>query len=136
MSLLGILEKASLKKSSNRKLFIQDCGSLIFNYHIEKNQHKNCQLFSSPRRAPGFVCVPDRRRRILLKVILVRRWVTWDSGNLEGEGFGERVGKGEGKGKSARGEEKQGGCAVYIVIYDCVYKRMHVGLNDTSCIYA
>ncbi len=41
------------------------------------------------------VLVPDRRCRILLKVVLVRRWVTGDSGNLEGGGFGERVGKGE-----------------------------------------
>ncbi len=38
--------------------------------------------------------VPDKRCWILLKVVLVRRWVTWDSGNLEGGGFGERVGKG------------------------------------------
>jgi hypothetical protein len=28
-------------------------------------------------------------------VVLVRRWVNWGSGNLEGGGFGERVGTGE-----------------------------------------
>ncbi len=40
------------------------------------------------------VDVPDRRRRILLKVVLVRHWVTWVLGIWRGEG-GERVEKGE-----------------------------------------
>jgi hypothetical protein len=39
--------------------------------------------------------VPDRRCRIRLKVVLVRRWVTWVLGIWRGEGLGERVGKGE-----------------------------------------
>jgi hypothetical protein len=39
--------------------------------------------------------VPDGRRRIQLEVVLVRHWVNWGSGNLEGGGFGERVGTGE-----------------------------------------
>jgi hypothetical protein len=38
--------------------------------------------------------VPDRRRRILLKVILVRRWVIWVLGIWRGW-VGKRVEKGE-----------------------------------------
>ncbi len=38
--------------------------------------------------------VPDRRRRILLKVVLVRRWVTWVLGIWRVEGLGEGLGKG------------------------------------------
>ncbi len=44
---------------------------------------------------PANVNVPDRRCRILPEVVLVRRWVICGSGNLEGGGFGERVGTGE-----------------------------------------
>ncbi len=36
--------------------------------------------------------VPDRRRRILLKVVLVRRWVTWVLGIWRGEGLGRGLG--------------------------------------------
>jgi hypothetical protein len=43
----------------------------------------------------SIVLVPDRRCRIHLEVVPVRRWVNWGSGNLEGGGFGERVGTGE-----------------------------------------
>jgi hypothetical protein len=39
------------------------------------------------------VPVPDRRRRILLRVILVGRWVTWVLGILRGEGLGKGLGK-------------------------------------------
>jgi hypothetical protein len=38
--------------------------------------------------------VPDRRRRILLKVVLVRRWVIWVLGIWRGEGLGKGLGKG------------------------------------------
>ena len=93
----------------------------------------------------------------------------WGSGNLEGGGFGERVGTGEvslkatwdrggrilsqlggfqvsrkgvkgvrkgSKGESARGDKKQGECAMYIAICARVYKECLKRLNDTSCIYA
>ncbi len=33
------------------------------------------------------VLVPDRRIRNIPEVVLVRRWVSWSSGNLEGEGW-------------------------------------------------
>ncbi len=33
--------------------------------------------------------VPDRRCRILLKVVLLRRWATWVPGIWKGEGLGE-----------------------------------------------
>ncbi len=39
------------------------------------------------------VTVPDRRRRILLKVVLVRRWVTWVLGIWRGEGLGKGKGR-------------------------------------------
>jgi hypothetical protein len=42
----------------------------------------------------GGIFVPDRRHRNP-EVVLVRRWVTWVSGNLEGGGFGDRVEKGK-----------------------------------------
>jgi hypothetical protein len=32
------------------------------------------------------VIVPDRRVRNIPEVVLARRWVSWGSGNLEGEG--------------------------------------------------
>jgi hypothetical protein len=35
------------------------------------------------------VSVPDKRIRNIPEVVLVRRWVSWDSGNLEGEGWVE-----------------------------------------------
>ncbi len=38
--------------------------------------------------------VPDRRRRILPEVVLVRRWAVGVL-RMEGGGFGERVGTGE-----------------------------------------
>ncbi len=38
--------------------------------------------------------VPDRRHRILLEVVLVRRWVTWVLGIWRGEGLGKGLGKG------------------------------------------
>jgi hypothetical protein len=31
--------------------------------------------------------VPDKRIRNIPKVVLVRRWVRWGSGNFEGEGW-------------------------------------------------
>jgi hypothetical protein len=37
--------------------------------------------------------VPDRRSRIL-EVVIVRRLITWGSGNLEGGGIGKGLGKG------------------------------------------
>jgi hypothetical protein len=40
------------------------------------------------------------------------------------------------KGESARGDKKEGECAMYIVIYVRVYKEWLKRLNDTSCIYA
>jgi hypothetical protein len=42
----------------------------------------------------GFVPVPDRRRRIILEVVLVRRWVTWVLGIWRGEGLGKGLRKG------------------------------------------
>ncbi len=39
--------------------------------------------------------VPDRRCRTVPEVVLVRRWATKGSGNLEGGGAGEKVGAGE-----------------------------------------
>jgi hypothetical protein len=33
------------------------------------------------------VSVPDKRIRNIPEVVLVRRWVSWGSGNLEGEGW-------------------------------------------------
>ncbi len=33
--------------------------------------------------------VPDRRVRNIPEVVLVRRWASWGSGNLEGGGLGE-----------------------------------------------
>jgi hypothetical protein len=33
------------------------------------------------------VVVPDKRIRNIPEVVLVRRWVSWGSGNLEGEGW-------------------------------------------------
>jgi hypothetical protein len=33
------------------------------------------------------VAVPDKRIRNIPEVVLVRRWVGWGSGNLEGEGW-------------------------------------------------
>jgi hypothetical protein len=56
--------------------------------------------------------VPDRRVRNIPEVVLVRRWVSWGSGNLEGEGW-VRVGKGVGQGGS-------------------VYKQPETEVND-SC---
>jgi hypothetical protein len=47
-----------------------------------------------PLKMIYIVFVPDRRSRIL-EVVIVRRLVTWGSGNLEGGGIGERVEKGE-----------------------------------------
>jgi hypothetical protein len=38
--------------------------------------------------------VPDRRRQILLRVVLVRRWVTWVLGIWRGEGLGKGLRKG------------------------------------------
>jgi hypothetical protein len=38
--------------------------------------------------------VPDRRRRILLEVVLVRHWANWVLGIWRGEGLRKRVGKG------------------------------------------
>ncbi len=38
--------------------------------------------------------VPDRRRRIVLEVVLVRRWVTWVLGIWRGEGLGKGLTKG------------------------------------------
>ncbi len=43
--------------------------------------------------------VPDRRVRNIPEVVLVRHWVSWGSGNLEGEGW-VRVGRGVGQGGS------------------------------------
>jgi hypothetical protein len=43
--------------------------------------------------------VPDRRVRNIPEVVLVRRWVSWGSGNLEGECW-VRVGRGVGQGGS------------------------------------
>jgi hypothetical protein len=40
------------------------------------------------------VNVPDKRRQILLKVVLVRHWVTWVLGIWRGEGLGKGLGKG------------------------------------------
>ncbi len=90
----------------------------------------------------------------------------WGSGNLEGGGFGERVETGEvswqatwdrggrilsqlggfqvsrkgvkggSKGESAKGDKKQGECAMYIAICARVHKECLERLNDTSCIYA
>ncbi len=40
------------------------------------------------------------------------------------------------KGKSARGDRKQGECAMYIVICARVYKECLERLNDASYIYA
>ncbi len=40
------------------------------------------------------VHVPDRRRRIIPKVVLAKARGSWGSGNLEGGGFGQRVGQG------------------------------------------
>ncbi len=43
--------------------------------------------------------VPDKRIRNIPEVVLVRRWVSWGSGNLEGEGWveGPRGGAREGQ---------------------------------------
>jgi hypothetical protein len=100
-----------------------------------------------------FLLVPDRRYRIHLEVILVRLWgvwvlgiwkgrvwgkggsgevslqATWDRGGqilsqLGGFQVSRRGPKRGNKGESARGDEKQGECAMYIVIYVHVYKRM------------
>jgi hypothetical protein len=38
--------------------------------------------------------VPDKRCWILLKVVSVRRWVTWVLGIWKGEGLGKGLGKG------------------------------------------
>jgi hypothetical protein len=45
------------------------------------------------------LCVLDRRVRNIPQVVSVRRWVSWGSGNLEGEGW-VRVGRGVGQGGS------------------------------------
>jgi hypothetical protein len=42
----------------------------------------------------GTVTVPDRRRRILPEVVLVRRWVVGVLGIWKGEGLGEGLGQG------------------------------------------
>jgi hypothetical protein len=109
--------------------------------------------------------VPDRRCRILLKVVLVRLWVTWVQGIWRGEGWGEGWERGgqftsnlrprwtdpvtarrvpskwKGVRKGSKGNwqgetVKQGEYAMYIVIHVRVYKRMPVGMKDTSCIYS
>ncbi len=41
------------------------------------------------KKRVNIVNVPDRRRRILLKVVSVRRWVTWVLGIWRGEGLGK-----------------------------------------------
>ncbi len=47
------------------------------------------------REAQDVIGVPDRRRRIVPEVVLSEALGNWGSGNLEGGGFGERVGTGE-----------------------------------------
>ncbi len=42
----------------------------------------------------GDVSVPDRRRRIISEVVLVRRWVIGVLGIWRGEGLGEGLGQG------------------------------------------
>jgi hypothetical protein len=47
-----------------------------------------------PLQFSVFILVPDRRRRIILEVVLVRRWVTWVLGIWRGEGLGKGLRKG------------------------------------------
>jgi hypothetical protein len=51
---------------------------------------KNCSR--SGKRTEAIV--PDRRRRILLRVVLVRHWATWVLGIWRGKGLGKGLGKG------------------------------------------
>jgi hypothetical protein len=55
--------------------------------------------FLSVSVSMSMAIVPERRVRNIPEVILVRRWVSWGSGNLEGEGW-VRVGRGVGQGGS------------------------------------
>jgi hypothetical protein len=50
---------------------------------VEKSGH----TAQSVRCASLRSLVPDRRVRNIPEVVLVRRWVSWGSGNLEGEGW-------------------------------------------------
>jgi hypothetical protein len=54
------------------------------------------ELFGIPQQSTTTLrgSVPDRRCRILLKVVLVRRWVTWVLGIWRGEGLGKGLRKG------------------------------------------
>jgi hypothetical protein len=122
--------------------------AVIFVDLLEGSQAKSCIYVSycSGQKTPD--CSWGRLSKAL---------GNWGSGNLEGGGFGERVGTGEvslqatwdrggrilsqlggfqvsrrglkrgargDKGESARGEKKQGECAMYIVTCVRVYKRM------------
>ncbi len=53
--------------------------------------------------------VPDRRPRTGPEVVLVRRWATRGSGNLEGEGLGRKEGQGRSVHKQP-GTEVDGSC--------------------------
>jgi hypothetical protein len=62
---------------------------------------------------------------------------TWDRGGrilsqLGGFQVSRRGWKGRQRGKPARGEKKQGKCAMYIMTCVRVHKRMIVTLNDSS----
>ncbi len=48
---------------------------------------QNCSKSLSTWQRPQEGSVPDKRIRNIPEVVLVRRWVSWGSGNLEGEGW-------------------------------------------------
>ncbi len=65
---------------------------------VEPSQYSVCEIYKMRNFNPVLI-VPDRRVRNIPEVVLVRRWVSWGSGNLEGEGW-VRVGRGVGQGGS------------------------------------
>jgi hypothetical protein len=66
--LIGVMGSLDEKKQ-RRNLMIRSLEML--------NWSLNMKIKWMADKLYVFIIVPDRRRRILLKVVLVRRWVTW-----------------------------------------------------------
>jgi hypothetical protein len=69
-----------------------DKSRLNVDWYLYQNTHRHKLTLNL--HAFNDIGVPDRRRRVVPKVVLVRRWVIGMLG-IEGGGFGEGVGSGE-----------------------------------------